>query len=154
MRFNELIAGVRGDVAVKVFGDDFEPMRADRQRDRRSPARRSPGAADVKVEQTEGLPVMSIKIDRAAIARYGLSVADVQDVDRRRPSAAARPGMVFEGDRRFDLVVRLPEDVRADLEALENLPIPLPARRATAAPPRRGARPSVPLDAERRAASA
>jgi cobalt-zinc-cadmium resistance protein CzcA len=83
------------------------------------------GAADVKVEQTEGLPMMNVTIDRAAISRYGISVADVQDV-----IAAAiggrEAGQVFEGDRRFDLVVRLPEPLRADMEAFSNLPIPLP----------------------------
>jgi len=84
-----------------------------------------PGAADVKVEQTEGLPMMNVEIDRAAIARYGLNVSDVQDV-----IAAAiggrEAGQVFEGDRRFDLVVRLPENLRNNLSELENLPIPLP----------------------------
>jgi cobalt-zinc-cadmium resistance protein CzcA len=124
MRFNELISGVRSDVAVKVYGDDFEQM----QRTANQIAgvlRDVPGAADVKVEQTEGLPMMNVTIDRAAISRYGISVADVQDV-----IAAAiggrEAGQVFEGDRRFDLVVRLPEPLRADLEAFSNLPIPLP----------------------------
>jgi cobalt-zinc-cadmium resistance protein CzcA len=83
-----------------------------------------PGAADVKVEQPEGLPMTNVTINRAAIARYGLSVADVQDV-----VAAAiggrEAGQVFEGDRRFDLDVRLAESMRADPEALANMPIPL-----------------------------
>ncbi|MGB7157839.1 MAG: efflux RND transporter permease subunit, partial [Tepidisphaeraceae bacterium] len=124
MRFNELISGVRSDVAVKVYGDDFEQM----QRTANQIAavlRDVPGAADVKVEQTEGLPMMNVTIDRAAISRYGLSVADVQDVI----SAAVggrKAGQVFEGDRRFDLVVRLPEALRADPAALASLPIPLP----------------------------
>ena len=124
MRFNELISGVRSDVAVKVYGDDFGQM----QRTANQIAgvlRDVPGAADVKVEQTHGLPMMNVTVDRGAISRHGLNVADVQDV----VSAAIggrEAGQVFEGDRRFDLVVRLPESLRADPEALANLPIPLP----------------------------
>jgi cobalt-zinc-cadmium resistance protein CzcA len=124
MRFNELIAGVRSDVAVKVRGDDFDPMRKTAE-EVAAVLRGTPGAADVKVEETEGLPVMSIKPDLDAIIRYGLSVRDVLDV----VSAALggrEAGQVFEGDRRFDLVVRLPESVRSDMTAVENLPIPLP----------------------------
>ncbi|RIK63148.1 MAG: CusA/CzcA family heavy metal efflux RND transporter [Planctomycetota bacterium] len=124
MRFNELIAGVRGDVAVKVFGDDFDAMRKTAN-DILALLQQVPGVADAKVEQTTGLPVLTIDIDRAAIARYGLNVTDVQDV-----VAAAiggrEAGQVFEGDRRFDLVVRLPEQIRGRMDALENLPIPLP----------------------------
>lgn len=124
MRFNELIAGIRGDVAVKVYGDRFETMvpLADRIA---AVIRSIPGAADVKVEQTEGLPVMNVNIDRRAIARYGLNVADVQDVIAVA-IGGREAGVVFEGDRRFDLVVRLPDEVRRDLAAIERLPIPLP----------------------------
>ncbi len=124
MRFNELIAGVRGDVAIKVFGDDFAPMRRTAEQIL-TILQRIRGVADAKVEQTTGLPVMTIEIDRAAIARYGLNIADVQDV-----VAAAiggrEAGLVFEGDRRFDLVVRLPEELRGRIDAIRNLPIPLP----------------------------
>ncbi|MCK6458058.1 MAG: CusA/CzcA family heavy metal efflux RND transporter [Phycisphaerae bacterium] len=124
MRFNELIAGVRGDVAIKVFGDDFAPMRRAAEQIL-GILQRIPGVADAKVEQTTGLPVMTVEIDRAAIARYGLNIADVQDV-----VAAAiggrEAGLVFEGDRRFDLVVRLPEEIRGRIDAIRNLPIPLP----------------------------
>jgi cobalt-zinc-cadmium resistance protein CzcA len=130
MRFNELIAGVRSDVAVKVYGDEFDQMVPTAEAIARV-LRNIEGAADVKVEQTEGLPVMDIDIDRAAIARYGLDIADVQDV-----IAAAiggrEAGQVFEGDRRFDIVVRLPEDVRRDLSALEAIPVPLPQHEADA----------------------
>jgi cobalt-zinc-cadmium resistance protein CzcA len=130
MRFNELIAGVRGDVAVKVYGDDFEPMR--RTAEQIAAALGSvPGAADVKVEQTEGLPVMNVEIDRSAIARHGLSMSDVQDVVAVAVGGR-EAGQVFEGDRRFDLVVRLPDDVRRNISALENLPIPLPEEKDTA----------------------
>lgn len=126
MRFNELIAGVRGDVAVKLYGDEFEQLVPTAEAIARV-IQSVPGAADVKVEQVAGLPVMNVETDRAAIARYGLNMADVQDV----VSAAIggrEAGQVFEGDRRFDLIVRLPDEVRRDIAALENLPIPLPRR--------------------------
>jgi cobalt-zinc-cadmium resistance protein CzcA len=126
MRFNELISGVRSDVAVKVYGDDFEQM----QRTAAAIAQAMQGvagAADVKVEQTEGLPMMNVEIDRDAISRYGLNVSDVQDVISVAVGGR-EAGQVFEGDRRFDLVVRLPEESRADLAELENLPVPLPQR--------------------------
>jgi cobalt-zinc-cadmium resistance protein CzcA len=124
MRFNELIAGVRSDLAVKVFGDDMEVMlrHADRVADL---LREIPGAADVKSEQVTGLPLMTVEIDRDAIARYGLDIADVQDVIEIAIGGKSA-GHVWEGDRRFDLVVRLPEETRLDLHALEFLPIPLP----------------------------
>ncbi len=124
MRFNELIAGVRGDVAVKVYGDDFTAM----ERTAQAIARilgDIPGAADVRVEQTTGLPLMEVTIDRDAIARVGLGVSDVQDVVAAA-MGGREAGLVFEGDRRFDLVVRLPDAVREDVHRLEELPIPLP----------------------------
>jgi cobalt-zinc-cadmium resistance protein CzcA len=124
MRFNELIAGVRGDVAVKVYGDDFAKMQMTAQQVL-GVLQSIPGAADAKTEQTTGLPVMTIDIDRAAIARYGLNVADVQDVVAAA-MGGREAGLVFEGDRRFDLVVRLPDALRGRPETLETLPIPLP----------------------------
>jgi cobalt-zinc-cadmium resistance protein CzcA len=124
MRFNELIAGIRGDVAVRVFGDHFEMLGAT-VREIAAELSRTRGAADVKVEQTTGLPVMQIDIDRQATARYGLSIADVQDVVAAAVGGR-ETGLVFEGDRRFDLVVRLPDELRRDLEGLQNLPVPLP----------------------------
>jgi len=124
MRFNELIAGVRGDVAVKVYGDEFETMLPTAQAIA-GVLQKIPGSADVKVEQVEGLPVMTIDVDRAAIARYGINLADVQDVIAIAVGGR-EAGLVFEGDRRFDLVVRLPDSIRADMESLERLPIPLP----------------------------
>ncbi len=129
MRFNELIAGVRSDVAVKVFGDDFEQMGVTAA-EIAAIVEKIDGAQDVLVEITEGLPVMTIDIDRDAIARYGISVRDVQDI----VSAAIggrEVGQVFEGDRRYDLVVRLPDDIRRDLAALGTLPIPLPPGKNT-----------------------
>lgn len=124
MRFNELISGVRGDVAVKIFGDDFELMQRSAQAIL-DVLQGISGAADARVEQTTGLPVMTVEIDRAAIARYGLNVADVQEVVAVA-MGGREAGLVFEGDRRFDLVVRLPDSLRGRIDALEHLPIPLP----------------------------
>jgi len=123
MRFNELIAGVRGDVAVKVFGDDFEKLLPLTQKIV-SVLQSIPGSADVRAEQISGLPVLSVDVERDAISRYGLSVADVQEVVSIAVGGR-EAGQVFQGDRRFDIVVRLPEDFRRDLRALKNLPIPL-----------------------------
>jgi cobalt-zinc-cadmium resistance protein CzcA len=125
LRFNELISGVRSDLAVKVFGDDLEVMQREAERIAAILAT-IPGAADVKVEQVSGLPVLTIAIDRAAIARYGLNVADVHAVIETAVGGSTG-GQVFEGDRRFDLVVRLPDEIRRDTHALADLPIPLPS---------------------------
>lgn len=123
MRFNELIAGVRGDVAVKVFGDDLDALLATANQIA-SQLRAVRGAGDVQVEQITGLPTLTIEIDRGAASRFGLNVADVQGVIRTALAGAA-VGEVFEGDRRFDIVVRLPEGIRKDIHALEMLPIPI-----------------------------
>jgi cobalt-zinc-cadmium resistance protein CzcA len=124
MRFNELISGVRSDVAVKVYGDDLDVM-TEVGEQIESLLEAVPGAADVKIEQTTGLPLLTVKLDREAIARYGLSVGEVQDIVSTAFGGTA-VGQIFEGDRRFDLVVRLPESLRTDVDALGNLPIPLP----------------------------
>ena len=123
MRFNELISGVRSDVAVKVFGDDLDTLLKNGEKISEL-LERIPGAADVKVEQVTGLPVLSIKIDRKKVSRYGLNVADVQEVIEVAVGGK-EAGQVFEGDRRFDLVVRLPEKLRTDMEALKRLPVPI-----------------------------
>ncbi len=125
LRFNELIAGVRSDVAVKVYGDDFSQMEPVAARVAAA-LRTVPGAADVKVEQTEGLPALETRFDRAAIAAYGLTVADVADVVQTAVGGRAA-GQVFEGDRRFDVVVRLADERRPDIAALAAIPVPLPA---------------------------
>jgi heavy metal efflux system protein len=123
LRFNELIAGVRADIAVKVFGEEFEPMlRAANQL--ASLLRGTNGAEDVKVEQAMGLPFLDIEIDKAENARLGLSVSAVQDVIGAA-IGGRDAGMMFEGDRRFPIVVRLNDAVRENLEALKNLPVPL-----------------------------
>jgi heavy metal efflux system protein len=124
MRFNELISGVRSDVAVKVFGDDLDKLLASGEQIAEV-LERIPGAADVKVEQISGLPMLSVKLDRKKVSRYGLSVGDVQELIAIAIGGKAA-GQVFEGDRRFDLIVRLPERIRTDMEALKHLPIALP----------------------------
>jgi heavy metal efflux system protein len=132
MRMNELIAGVRSDVAVKVFGDDLELLVETGQRIAKI-LERIPGAADVKPEPITGLPMLEIEIDREALARFGLSQAEVQEVVRTAIGGSVA-GQIFEGDRRFDVVVRLPESVRVDVDALERLPILLPNGGADAVP--------------------
>ena len=124
MRFNELIAGVRSDVAVKVFGDDMDVLESTGKSIEKI-IETVPGASDVKMEQVTGLPVLSIQMDRPAMARYGLNVTDVQEVVQVA-IGGKEAGQIFEGDRRFDLVVRLPEEVRTDIEKLKQIPIPLP----------------------------
>ena len=117
MRFNELIAGVREDLAIKIFGDEFPPMlRAANQI--AAVLRGIEGAATVKVEQVTGLPFLEIRIDKGELARRGLSLADVQDEIGIAVGGRAA-GLIFEGDRRFQIIVRLPDALRNDTEALE-----------------------------------
>jgi cobalt-zinc-cadmium resistance protein CzcA len=123
MRFNELISGVRSDLAIKVYGDDLELLLKTGERIE-SVVRGIPGAAHVKVEQMTGLPVMELKPRREILYRYGLNVEDVQQVIGTALGGSVA-GQVFEGDRRFDLVVRLPESLRNDLQAVQALPVPL-----------------------------
>lgn len=124
MRTNELISGVRADVAIKVFGDDLDTL-VEVAEQVEAAARQVEGAVDVNTEQATGLPLLTIVPDRAALARFGLNPGIVQQT-----VATAVGGQVasqlFEGDRRFDIVVRLPEQMRVDPTALEDLPIPLP----------------------------
>ncbi|MDD2991099.1 MAG: CusA/CzcA family heavy metal efflux RND transporter [Zoogloea sp.] len=124
LRFNELISGVRSDVAVKVFGDDMEVMNETAGKIA-AVLEQIPGASEVKVEQTTGLPMLTIDIDRDKTARYGLNVGDVQDAVSTA-IGGQEAGTLFEGDRRFDIVVRLPEALRSDPESLRRLPIALP----------------------------
>jgi cobalt-zinc-cadmium resistance protein CzcA len=128
MRFNELIAGVRSDVAVKIFGDDLATLQGLGKQAERI-LKGIPGASDVKLEQTTGLPLLTVHPSRDVLARYGLNVADVQDVVEIALGGRAA-GDVFEGDRRFDVIVRLPEALRSDVEAIGRLPVPLPAAAA------------------------
>ncbi|MCC6789462.1 MAG: CusA/CzcA family heavy metal efflux RND transporter [Hyphomonadaceae bacterium] len=124
MRFNELIAGVRGDVAIKLYGDDLTQMSASAG-EIAGVLSAIDGAADIRVEQTGGFPTLDIAFDRDAIARYGLSLQDVTDTVATA-MGGREAGLVFEGDRRFDVVIRLPDAVRDDLDAVGALPIMLP----------------------------
>jgi len=124
MRFNELISGVRADVAVKIFGDDMDVL-VNTGKEIESVLSNIPGASDVRIEQITGLPIMTIMPNREIIARYGLNVADVQKAIQTAMGGKIS-GQIFEGDRRFDLVVRLPETLRQDPDMLRQLPIPLP----------------------------
>lgn len=124
LRFNELISGVRSDVAVKVFGDDMDVLGATAQRIATT-LQQVPGASEVKVEQTSGLPVLTVNIDCDKAARYGLNVGDVQDT-LAMAVGGRQAGTLFEGDRRFDLVVRLDEGLRTDPQGLSRLLLPLP----------------------------
>ena len=128
LRFNELISGVRTDVGVKIFGDDLDVL-LQVAAQVQAVLQGVNGAADVKTEQVQGLPVLTVKLNRGALARLGLSVADVQAIVEIAVGGKSA-GTVFDGDRRFDLVVRLPENLRSDIDALRNLPIPLPASEA------------------------
>lgn len=130
LRFNELISGVRSDVAVKIFGDDMAVL-DDTAAKVAAVLGRVPGAAEVKVEQTSGLPMLTLNIDREKTARYGLNIGDVQETIAIA-TGGKEAGIMFEGDRRFDIIVRLPEAMRTDLEALRRLPIALPKPVASA----------------------
>jgi len=132
MRFNELVAGVRDDIAVKVFGQEFEPMLTVANNIAEI-VRNTDGAADVKVEEVVGLPFLEIKIDKREIARHGLTLSGVQDVIGTAVGGR-EAGLVFEGDRRFQIMVRLPDAMRADIEVLKNLPIPLPSKPGASLP--------------------
>ena len=123
MRMNELIAGVRADVAIKLYGDDLDQLlkSGDAIND---VAAGIAGAEDVKLEQITGLPMLSVTPKRDMLARYGVSMSDVQDAVSTA-TGGAKAGELFEGDRRFAVVVRLPEALRTDLAALGNLPVAL-----------------------------
>ena len=124
LRFNELISGVRSDVAVKVFGDDNDVLNETANRISQV-LQGVAGATEVKVEQTSGLPMLTVNIDRAKATRYGLNMTDVQDAVATA-IGGREAGTFFQGDRRFDVLVRLPDAARENLEALRRLPVPLP----------------------------
>jgi cobalt-zinc-cadmium resistance protein CzcA len=123
MRFNELISGVRSDVGVKIFGDDLDTLLA-LAGQVQAVLQTIPGGADVKTEQVAGLPMLTVRLNRTALARYGISVADMQEI-LEIAVGGKDAGHVFEGDRRFEIVVRLPEHLRIDIEAIKSLPIPV-----------------------------
>jgi cobalt-zinc-cadmium resistance protein CzcA len=125
MRFNELITGVRADIAVKVFGEDLSTLAA-KGAEIHALAEQVPGAADITVEKVEGLPQMRVTYDRGRIARYGLRISEVNALISMA-FGGRTVGNVFEGEKRFDLVVRLDQTHRKGLEDLQNLYIDLPA---------------------------
>ncbi|MFM0117473.1 CusA/CzcA family heavy metal efflux RND transporter [Paraburkholderia sp. RL18-101-BIB-B] len=124
LRFNELISGVRSDVAVKLFGDDMAVLSGTGEKIAAA-LQKVPGASEVKMEQTSGLPVLTINVDRDKLARYGVTVGDIQDTVAAAVGGQ-KTGTLFQGDRRFDIVVRLPDELRSDIEAIKRLPIALP----------------------------
>jgi len=124
LRFNELISGVRSDVAVKVFGDDMAVLNKTAGEIAET-LQKLNGASEVKVEQTSGLPVLTINIDRDKAARFGLNVGDVQDTIAVAVGGR-QAGTLYEGDRRFDMVVRLSDALRTDIDGLSRLLIPVP----------------------------
>ena len=149
MRTNELISGVRADLAVKVYGDDIERLARIARRVEATIAA-VPGADDVRAEQVTGLPLLSVEPDRDALANYGLNPGQVQDTVAIAVGGAVA-GQLFEGDRRYDIVVRLPEALRQDPRALAELPIALGAggqadESSGAATWRSGEAGTVPLD--------
>ena len=125
LRFNELISGVRSDVAVKVFGDDMAVLN-ETAGEIAETLQKLSGASEVKVEQTSGLPVLTINIDRDKAARFGLNVGDVQETIAVAVGGR-QAGTLYEGDRRFDMVVRLSDTLRTDIDGLSRLLIPVPA---------------------------
>jgi cobalt-zinc-cadmium resistance protein CzcA len=123
-RMNETVAGIRSDVGVKVFGDDLDELIQSAARVQ-AILQKVPGAADVKTEQASGLPVLTVQLNRQALSRYGINVSDVQNLVEIAVGGK-NAGRVFQGDRRFDIVVRLPEHLRSDIQAIRSLPVPLP----------------------------
>jgi len=123
MRMNELISGVRSDVAVSIYGEDLQALKTAGD-DLVNILRTVPGAADVKAEQSAGLPVLRVQVNRNAIARYGIDASDV--LDAVTTMGGRRVGEVFEGRRRFALQVRFREDARSSVEAIRRIPIAAP----------------------------
>jgi heavy metal efflux system protein len=121
MRFNELISGVRSDIAVKIFGDDMDVMN-NKAKEISEILSKIQGGEDVKVEQTTGLPILTVNINRQKIARLGVNVSEVQDAVAIAMNGK-EAGIVFQGDRRFDIVVRLSEALRTDMDSFKRLPI-------------------------------
>ena len=125
MRFNELITGVRADVAVKIFGEDLSVL-ANKANEIKSLIQNVEGASDIVIEKVEGLPQMSITYNRNKTARYGLNISDINEIISMG-YAGTTIGNVFEGEKRFDLVVRLDEGYRKNIDNLERLYIDTPS---------------------------
>ncbi len=124
LRVAELIAGVRSDIAIKLFGEDLETLK-EKAEEIAKVVTKIEGAADVKVEQVTGLPQLQIRVDRNKIARYGINVADVNQIIETAIGGKSA-GEVFEGERRFDLVVRFRESARSDVDVIKNILVPTP----------------------------
>lgn len=124
MRFNELITGVRADLAIKIFGEDLSIL-AQKAAEIEKLIEKVEGASDITVEKVEGLPQMSVKYDRSKIARFGLNISDVNDVISMG-FAGKIAGKVFEGEKRFDLVVRFDSKYRRDIQDIENMYVTTP----------------------------
>ncbi len=122
MRFNELLSGVRADLAIKIYGDDLDTLLATARKAERV-LEQLPGVADLRVEQLGGLPILSMRPRREALGRYGISTAEVQDLLEVAGSGKV-VGEIFEGDRRYEMMVRLPEHLRESTFSLKNLPVP------------------------------
>lgn len=122
MRFNELISGVRADLGIKIFGDDLDQLleSAEQVQAIIEPLE---GATDVQIEQLTGLPILTVVPKRGILARYGINVSDLQSLVSTAMGGEVA-GLIYEGDRRFELVVRLPEELRTDVRRLERLPVP------------------------------
>ncbi|ASV28751.1 CusA/CzcA family heavy metal efflux RND transporter [Maribacter cobaltidurans] len=125
MRFNELITGVRADIAIKIFGENLDIL-AKKGKEIGDLIQNVPGAADISVEKIAGLPEMNVKYNRSKIARYGLNIQDLNDMISMG-FAGKTAGSVFEGEKRFDLVVRLDSKKRQDIDNLKNLYVDLPS---------------------------
>ncbi|HAV5601191.1 MAG: CusA/CzcA family heavy metal efflux RND transporter [Acinetobacter baumannii] len=123
LRFNELISGVRSDIGVKIFGDDMQVLNQEAEKIAQQ-LRSIPGASEVKVEQTDGLPLLNVDVDHALAAQYGLSVKSIQDIVAASIGGQS-VGQILQGDRRFDFVIRLQENMRTP-QQLAQLPIRLP----------------------------
>ena len=124
MRVDELISGVRAQIAIKLFGDDLDVL-LEKGNQIAAIVRKVPGAADIKVEQVSGQPQVQIKIDRNKIARYGINVSEIQEVIRALIGGTA-VGQVFEGQQRYDIFVRLQEPFRKDIDAIQDILVSAP----------------------------
>ena len=125
MRFNELISGVRADVGIKVFGDDLDLIRETAE-NVLAVVEQIPGSADARLEQVSDMPMLTVQPNRMALSRYGLSVDALQDMVSTA-IGGTMAGLIYEGDRRFKLMIRLPENIRQDISGLSDLPIELPS---------------------------
>jgi cobalt-zinc-cadmium resistance protein CzcA len=125
MRFNELISGVRADLGIKVFGDDLEAIKQSAEAVL-AVVQAIPGAADARLEQVDDMPMLTVEPKRMAMSRYGLNVDDIQELVSTAVGGSSA-GLIYDGDRRFQLMVRLPDEIREDLNALSVLPVGLPS---------------------------